>query len=71
MVAWALKFDAGGGSTKGTISPVNVEKPQSLKHVMLILIFGGDVKDTDSNMKAACFKKGDIVRKGLKMLLEQ
>ena len=60
-VAWALKFDAGGGSTKGTINPVNVERPQSQNHIMPILEFGGGVKDTDSNMRKACFKKGDMV----------
>ena len=70
-VAWALKIDAGGRSTKGTINPVNVERPQSQNHIMPILEFGGGVKDTDSNMRKACFKKGDMVREGLEVLVQR
>jgi hypothetical protein len=70
-VAWSIKFDAGGGSEKGIISPVNVEHPQSQKHVLPILEFGGGVKDSDANMRAACFGKDNVVRKGIEAMIDR
>ena len=43
FVLWKFAIDKGGDSMKAIMSPVNVENPQSQKHVVPILEFGGGV----------------------------
>jgi hypothetical protein len=49
-VAGKIWMDKGDGSEKGIISPINVEHPQSQKHVWLFMEFYG-VADSVHNMK--------------------
>ena len=46
------------------ISPVNTENPRSGSHVLPILEFVSDVKDTSANKRTTCFGREDFVQKG-------
>ena len=70
-VCWSFKFDAGGNSMKGIMGPNNVEDPNSQRHVLPILEFGGGVKDTDHNMRTACFGEDDFVRTGIEAIVHR
>ena len=48
IVLFKIAMDAGGDSTKGIVSPVNVQEPQSLKYVKPRLGYTG--KDYAENM---------------------
>ena len=69
-MAIRIAIDAGNSMTKGTISPVNVENPQSQVHSIPFLEFGG-AKDTTYNMKdsGAAFDENNMVRRGVEAIL--
>ena len=51
IVLYAVKADAGGGSFKMITNNVNVDKPQSLQHVLPLMEF--TAKDSTENVRAA------------------
>ena len=68
--AGKIGIDAGGGSTKGIISPVNVEQPQSQKHVRVFLEFSG-VKDSVVNIERAAFQKDNYIRHDIESIIHR
>ena len=63
-----VAIDAGGGSTKGIQSVVNVENPQIQKYVKTFLEFGGGVKDGDYNIRKAGLGEGSAIHNDLKSM---
>ena len=55
-----VSADKGGGSSKMIVNTVNVEKPQSLKHVRPVMEFTAN--DSPENMRAAAFEKDSPIR---------
>jgi len=53
--------DAGGGSWKFTQNMINVSKPQGIENVRIVAEFSG-AKDTETNVREACFKEGDPIK---------
>ena len=56
VILWKFSADKGGGSWKFLMNTINVEHPQSLKHVQLICEFSAG--DSQNNMAAAMFHEG-------------
>jgi hypothetical protein len=69
IALFKISMDAGGGSTKCIINPVNVEKPQSLKHVNPWLEYTG--KDTSHNVRKAAFEADSVVRRDLEDIMHR
>ena len=60
MILWKFSADKGGGSWKFILNPVNVDKPQSLRHVQPIYEFTAN--DSCENMYAAVFYGGSPIK---------
>ena len=69
-ILFEVAQDAGGGSSKCIVNPVNVERPQSQRHVITILEFGG-VKDSQYNVQEEAFKENDNFKKDLEVLMHR
>ena len=61
--------DKGGGAWKFTLNPVNVESPQSLRHVRPICEYAAD--DSRDNMRAAVFYEGSPYRADMEEVLHR
>ena len=55
IILFKIALDAGGGSSKAIISPINVEKPQSLNHAKPINEYTGN--DYPENLHAEAFEE--------------
>ena len=53
MILWKFSANKGGGSWKFIVNPVNVEKPQSLRHVQPVCKFTAN--DSRENIHTAMF----------------
>ena len=69
VVLWKIAADKGGGSFKLLINAINVECPQSLKHVRPLCEFRAN--DSRENMTAAVFYNGSPCRAAMEDVLHR
>ena len=69
VIMWKFSADKGGGSWKLIVNPVNVEHPQSLRHVQPICEF--TAPDSRENMAAAMFHEGSPCRQEMEDIMHR
>ena len=69
VVLFKVAGDKGGGSFKLLINPVNVEHPQSLRHVQPVCEF--TAPDTRNNLQAAMFHDGNPCKEDMEDILHR
>ena len=69
VVLFKFAGDKGGGSFKLIVNPVNVERPQSLRHVQPVCEF--TAPDTRSNLRAAFFHDGNRCKEDMEDILHR
>ena len=69
VILFKFSGDKGGGSFKLLVNPVNVEHPQSLRHVQPVCEF--TAPDTRSNLRAAFFHDGNRCKEDMEDILHR
>ena len=69
VILWKFGADKGGGSWKLIGNPVNVDNPQSVRHVQPICEFTAN--DSRENMSAAFFHDGSLCKTDLEDIVHR